>query len=540
MKKIGILIDDEKINFYLNNFINNLSLNKNYKIYFIKINYPQYNFLQKFIAKLKFKGLIYFINKFFFLLNFNLEKLFTKIFFKNIYLRLFKKYKYNKKIASIIKIQCFFSPKYNYLLFQESSLKKIKNLDLDFLVRGQLPYILKGEILCVCKNGLISIHHGDNTWNRGGPPAYWETYKQKNSTGFIIQRLNETIDKGEILFKSNIFTKATHLLNLDNIYLESYYGLEYLINNYLKIVKFNKKQYAIPTSSYLTVPNFYQSIVYLIKLFKIFILYTHRKLFKNLKWNVAFRTKQSKKIHIIKNPNNHFFADPFIISYRKKNVCFVEDFDFKKNKGQISAIEIFDNGEYKILGRCIEESFHLSFPFVFKFEDQLYMCPETKNANSINIYKCINFPLEWKHHKVIFKNISAVDPMIFNFKETWWLLFTTGYNKTTDHNSRLFVYNSQNPINNTWQPITINPLYNDSRLSRNAGIIFKNNKVFRINQKHKAGFYGSDFSINEILELNKNIFKENPIASKIDKKIPFKYSHHYNSNNLFEVFDFIY
>ena len=341
-----------------------------------------------------------------------------------------------------------------------------------------------------------------------------------------------------VLFRANILTKASHLLNLDSIYLESFYALMNLIYNYSNISA-SKIIHKKSTAKYFSIPSVIQNIKNFSFLINTFFIYIYRKLFNNLKWNVAFRKIGSKEIYIIKNPKNHFF-DPFIIYYQKKYICYVEDFDFKKNKGQISAVEIYENGDYKNLGICIEENFHLSFPYIFKFNNNLYMCPETKEANSINIYKCTKFPLEWKHYAVAIDKISAVDPMIFFYNNYWWLIFTSGYDNMTDHNSRLFAYYSSNPISGSWKPLKSNPFYNDSRRARNGGIILENNKIYRINQNHETGFYGASFSINEILQLDKNNLMEIPIANKENKEIPFRFSHHFNSNNLFEVFDFIY
>ena len=67
-------------------------------------------------------------------------------------------------------------------------IENIKKLNLDLLIRGGSG-ILQGNILNTCPLGIISFHHGDNRWNRGSPPAFWEVYFKKPSTGFIIQIL---------------------------------------------------------------------------------------------------------------------------------------------------------------------------------------------------------------------------------------------------------------------------------------------------------------------------------------------------------------
>ena len=71
MKKIGILVDESKINYYLFNFLDKLIKNKNCQIYIIKVSYPNYSFLKKFLNKIKFKGIHYLLKKIYFFVYFN-------------------------------------------------------------------------------------------------------------------------------------------------------------------------------------------------------------------------------------------------------------------------------------------------------------------------------------------------------------------------------------------------------------------------------------------------------------------------------------
>ena len=61
---------------------------------------------------------------------------------------------------------------------------------------------------------MISFHHADNDINRGGPPGFWEVYNQQSKTGFIIQRLKDELDGGDVLFKGSITTSLIYSLNL--------------------------------------------------------------------------------------------------------------------------------------------------------------------------------------------------------------------------------------------------------------------------------------------------------------------------------------
>ena len=61
--------------------------------------------------------------------------------------------------------------------------------------------ILKGKILKCSRNGILSLHHGDNQVFRGGPAGFWETYFGINNSGFIIQQLTDKLDAGNVIFR---------------------------------------------------------------------------------------------------------------------------------------------------------------------------------------------------------------------------------------------------------------------------------------------------------------------------------------------------
>ena len=73
--------------------------------------------------------------------------------------------------------------------------------------------ILHGDILTSSRYGVLSIHHGNNNINRGGPPGFWEVYSKNPSSGCTIQILNEELDGGRILFRGLFRTKPFYVWN---------------------------------------------------------------------------------------------------------------------------------------------------------------------------------------------------------------------------------------------------------------------------------------------------------------------------------------
>ena len=71
-------------------------------------------------------------------------------------------------------------------IVSEESLKAIKDLDFDILLRFNKK-IIRGELLNITKYGIISMHHGSDFNYRGGPAGFWEVYNGDPKSGYIIQ-----------------------------------------------------------------------------------------------------------------------------------------------------------------------------------------------------------------------------------------------------------------------------------------------------------------------------------------------------------------
>ena len=111
----------------------------------------------------------------------------------------------------------------------------------------------------------------------------------------------------------------------------------------------------------------------------------------------------------------------------------------------------------KIYEKIIEENFHLAFPFVFFHENNLYMVPETAEANSIRLYKCNVFPHKWEYCYDLISNINCADTIIFKRDNYYYLLTSTSY--YNDFSSKLEIYSADNPISNSWKPLKLNPIF---------------------------------------------------------------------------------
>jgi hypothetical protein len=203
----------------------------------------------------------------------------------------------------------------------------------------------------------------------------------------------------------------------------------------------------------------------------------------------------------------NFVADPFIWSNGGNSYCFFEYLDSTKNLGRICAISLSPDSQGEII-EVLEEPFHLSFPYIFEYENEIFMCPESSAAREIRIYKCEEFPHKWRFHKTIMKDVNAADAVLFPWDESWWLLTSIDLAEIGDHSTFLNAYKSSSPLSDDWTPHRSNPIRTSAQLSRNAGLILENKSVIRISQSQGFNSYGRSIRMSRIETLDLDNFEE--------------------------------
>ena len=547
MKRVGILIESTNCSKHFSDTLSELVKSKEVELFFLQNNSDT---TEKDIwEKVKIKGLLHVVESVFFNLLTSMEQKVFSLFFQAI--------KEHQKIISIEKfikneivyLKPIFSASGTVIHYSDKDIDKIESLNLDIIIAGSVSGILKGKILQSATKGVLSFCYSDNRWKRGGPPAFWEVYLRKPSTGFVLQILTEELDAGSVIFRGNIPTRRSYTENIVDLYNESnpYLAktiLKYAASNHLPAAE-EKFPYSGPLWS---TPSVMQSILYLFQTFFLFASLVIERLIlrKDNRWGIAFISGSWKNADLrkgiqIKNPPNHFLADPFVITKNNRTICFVEDYCYKQKRALIAAIEIVDQKEYKMLGTVIEEPYHMSFPYLFEYQDELYMVPETSEGNAIRLYKCIEYPLKWEYQKDIMSDVRAVDSMIFEHEEKWWMLTTMSTKGNEDDASQLMAYYSDHPLSDDWIAHEQNPLIFDSNIARNGGILDLGAPL-PVRNRQKQGFnaYGVALSLARITDLTPSSYSEEEIGQVSPNFFPhINRCHHMHSNGEYTVYDFL-
>ena len=425
----------------------------------------------------------------------------------------------------------------------DSDLDTLRSSRYDVLLRLGNG-ILRGGILTASRHGILSFHHGDNRVNRGGPWGYWEVVNQESTTGFILQRLTDELDGGDVLARRNYRTLQTVAANRENIVLRSYPVLREVL---LQLATTDRLPDAEPPFPYdgplLRSPNERKSVRLLVPVFRGAASRRIRET-PTLTWHVGVAPKPWTSVslrshYLVPTRPRTWVADPFLVEFNGSLALFVEEYLSDRGRGRISVSLLDEMGRPGLPEPVLEEDFHLSFPCTFTFGDHLYMTPESYEKREVRLYRCLHFPDQWEFMGTIVDKVAAVDPMVVHKDGKWFMLVNIDPLSMGDPNSELHVFCADNPIDGSWVPLETNPQVADPRQARNGGLLRDGEKLFRVGQVQSFKTYGASCSIYEVEQLDSERYSEVlrfPMAAKWAPGL--SGPHHFSSTGSLTAFDY--
>lgn len=115
-----------------------------------------------------------------------------------------------------------------------------------------------------------------------------------------------------------------------------------------------------------------------------------------------------------------YVADPFMLKEDKNWYMFFEVMHAQEHQGDIGLATSIDGFNWSYNQIILDEPFHISYPYVFKWKSEYYMIPESAKALELRLYQAVNFPEKWFYVKTLLKGIYK-DPSIFYYENKWWL-----------------------------------------------------------------------------------------------------------------------
>ena len=421
---------------------------------------------------------------------------------------------------------------------------RIKSLEFDLIVCIGAPR-LGGDILGAARLGMIGVIDAlDPETNFKGAEleGFWEVVARSESTRFgVFLRQDGATDV--YIACGACQTADMYLLNRASMVRKTFAQLKVVLDNTARDGALPAAKQDAPNDTNRSLPGVRTSLHYLVSWFgRMAIRALLRRLKFEERWNVSYvkgnwRTVDLCEARALPWLHGRFLADPFVIERDGRTFLFVEDFVYRVGRGHITVFELRIDGPQE-LGVCLQEPFHLSFPYLFEFEGKLYMCPETNEAHQVRVYCCEEFPLRWRLAAVIMDQIDAADPMLFERDGRWWLLLNRDYAGDGDFCWALDLYSADSPLSTNWTPHRHNPICTDSARARNGGFLVEGEHSFRAGQRQGFDLYGAGLSVFEMEVVSPNDYCERLVrVIKADFHSGLVGAHHLNSTGSVTVVD---
>ena len=370
------------------------------------------------------------------------------------------------------------------------------------------------------------------------PMFFRAMFNEEQPLEISLNAFLESPETSKIIYQSQSpVTRDSLFFNTNEVYWKS---AEIILRNLRvlnegKIKDFNKYEGILKKQTESNVPRNIETINLLTNL-------TLEKIKSRVsyeQWFLAYRKIKGDKEDyiIIKPPLDRFYADPFIIKRDNRTFIFFEEYIYSKGKGDISVLEIDpETNMCSSPTTVLDKSYHLSYPFLYEWEDELYMIPETSGNKTIELYKATKFPYEWELVKVLIKDINAVDTTIMYYNNKFWM-FANVFVDGSSSLDELHIFYSDS-LMGEWKPHQMNPVVSNASSARPAGNIFiKEGNLIRPSQDCSFN-YGFSVKLNEIVELTPEVYSEKLLSEiKPNWLKNNKGTHTYNFNEDYEVID---
>jgi hypothetical protein len=368
--------------------------------------------------------------------------------------------------------------------FSEEDAASIRQHGVDVALRFGFR-ILKGQALRIAKYGVWSYHHGDNLQYRGGPPGFWEVMNGDPSTGSILQVLTEELDDGRVIYRSFAPTDQRSVRRSTNNYFwQSSAFVERKLRDLYDMgtcaLKDPRQSSWTPYSAPLyKAPKNLEMCGLLSRLAGRYLASKLQNVFTFRQWFVAFHLGSEGagldgtfyRFKRLMPPKDRFWADPFPLKKNGKFYIFFEELLYSTGKGHLSVMEVNKHGIVDGPHKILDRPYHLSYPFIFQWNDELYMVPETAKAGTIELYRCTSFPEQWEFDRVLLQDLRAVDSTLAEIDGEWWM-FVSVDGEHTKGVYELNLYYADSPLG-PWQPHECNPVRADAQFSRPAGRVVR-------------------------------------------------------------------
>ncbi|MER8581210.1 hypothetical protein NKG95_21280 [Mesorhizobium sp. M1423] len=235
-------------------------------------------------------------------------------------------------------------------------------------------------------------------------------------------------------------------------------------------------------------------------------------------WGIGWRFDESASLldkgaaafWVFTGNTDSYLADPFPFRHQGQDFIFVEQYLYSKKRGCIAVVTANRNGTAGAPQIVLEEPHHLSYPFVFEQDGQIWMIPESGAAKNISLYRAVEFPYRWTREACLIEGIEGYDTTPLCHEGGFWFFVSPRLWRSTSWDV-LSLFRAES-LTGSWTPHAANPVLLDATLSRPAGAVIRHGgRTLRPVQDCTRG-YGRAVTFCRIDALGESEFAQTPVG----------------------------
>jgi hypothetical protein len=225
-----------------------------------------------------------------------------------------------------------------------------------------------------------------------------------------------------------------------------------------------------------------------------------------------YRSLQWSELQPLMPGPDRYWGDPFVLRQEKRYYIFIEEKLYATGLGHIACLTLDGAGQLLSNQVVLERPYHLSYPFLFERDGDLFMMPETAGNQSIELYRCVHFPDQWEFVKSLMTGLYAVDATLLEHNGRSWMFANIKMPGGSSLNS-LHLFFADSPFADRWTPHPSNPVVSDIRTARPAGRIFTQDGALIRPSQDSSRRYGGALTFNQITRLDENQYAEIAVST---------------------------
>ncbi len=234
----------------------------------------------------------------------------------------------------------------------------------------------------------------------------------------------------------------------------------------------------------------------------------------------------------------HLYADPFLFERDGSHHLFCEDLAPGAKRAVISHVELHPDGTPSGQPQpVVVAPYHLSYPFVFEHEGEVFLIPETSSQGRVELYRALEFPRTWRLEGTMLDGVIASDTTLLEHEGRLWLFVGAAVPHATMLDElHLFTATT---LSGPWIPHARNPVVSDVRCARPAGAIQRwGTRLVRPAQDCSRR-YGGAITFRQIDVLNLEEYAEHELSrfDPGDLGAAVRATHTYAADGRFEAVD---